>query len=410
MKDIRKIFNIKKTKSKDKSLFNIWEVIIIALAIGILSSVVVGYSVYKYMTITNEDYRELNDVIETYNKIKNEYFEDVSNSELADAAIDGMLNYLDERYSEYLDDESSKDLSDRLKGTYKGIGVLLKQLENNKIVVEEIYKGTPAEKSGLQVGDQVLAINDFVVKSDSDINEITAIIKEEDKETNLVVLREKEKLQFKIEVKSIETPLLKEVFERNNKKIGYIDLDAFTATSVSQFKIALLDLETQGIDSLVIDLRTNTGGYLNSAKDIASMFLKKGKIIYSLESKNSREVVYDKTREERDYPIVVLVNEATASASEILASSLKESYGALLVGMKTYGKGRVQQTSKLSDNSMIKYTTAKWCTPSGESIDGIGITPGISIQTTEKYLESHAFEDDVQLHKVLEVLSNNNMS
>ena len=135
------------------------------------------------------------------------------------------------------------------------------------------------------------------------------------------------------------------------------------------------------------------------------MFLKRGKVIYSLEMKDKTSEVKDNTKEYRTYPIVVLVNGATASASEILTAALKESYGAIVVGTKTYGKGKVQQTSKLSDDTVIKYTTAMWYTPSGESIDEVGITPGVIVELDSKYYQDATYENDNQLQTALSVLS-----
>lgn len=155
---------------------------------------------------------------------------------------------------------------------------------------------------------------------------------------------------------------------------------------------------------MVIDVRNNAGGYLISAKEIASMFLEKEKIIYSLQEKDKTQTYKDTTSEKRDYPVVVLINEYSASASEILTSALKESYNATLVGKKSYGKGKVQQTLNLEDGSMAKYTTAKWLTPNGKCIDGVGITPDYEIDLDVD--ENNQTIVDTQLNKAIEILKN----
>ena len=144
------------------------------------------------------------------------------------------------------------------------------------------------------------------------------------------------------------------------------------------------------------------------AEETLELFIKKGKVLYSLEEKSNKTIIYDESNEKRTYPIVVLIDNASASASEILASSLKESYGAVLVGVNTYGKGKVQQTSTLNDDSMVKYTTAKWYTPNGNSIDEIGIKPGVYVELTEKYANNPSDETDDQLQKAIDVVSKMN--
>ena len=159
-----------------------------------------------------------------------------------------------------------------------------------------------------------------------------------------------------------------------------ISISVFASNTTKQFKKELNKLEKEKIDSLIIDLRDNTGGYLSSATEIASMFLPKNKIIYQLSSKGIKEPILDETKEKRTYPIVVLINETSASASEILTSALKESYKATIVGVKSYGKGTVQKAYNLKDGTMYKYTIQKWLTPKGTSIDNVGISPDIEVE------------------------------
>ena len=176
-------------------------------------------------------------------------------------------------------------------------------------------------------------------------------------------------------------------------------IDKFNQTVYDQFKKQLNSIEKDNIDGLIIDLRNNTGGYLNAASKMAELFLKDGKIIYSLNEKSGNKIYEDKTMESRSYPISVLVNGNTASASEILAAALRDSYGAKLVGSKTYGKGKVQKTSKLSNGTMYKYTSAKWLTPDGECIDEVGLIPDLEVN----YLDDLTV--DLVYEKALEDIS-----
>ena len=165
-------------------------------------------------------------------------------------------------------------------------------------------------------------------------------------------------------------------------------------------------MESEGIDSLIIDVRYNTGGYLTSCTNIIELFLEKGKLMYTIKSKKDSIDYKDTTDTKREYPIVVLINGSSASASEILASSLKYSYGATIVGTKSYGKGKVQTTGTLEDGTMIKYTSARWFMPNGECLDEKGLEPDIKVELSEEYKNNPIEENDNQLNEALKILSN----
>ncbi len=405
MKKIRKIFNIKKKKDKrqEKSVFNAWEVVVIALSVAIFSGTVVGITMYRFNGAFHAT-KEINDILDTYKKIEDEYYEDVNLGELADAAVAGMLNYLDEKYSQYLDADSTTSLQDRLSGKYQGIGIGIMR-KDDVIEITNVYDDTPASQAGIQVGDVILKVNDYEVTLNTPVSDLSEMIKNMESEVILTLKRGDETLTKTIAIDTLEVPLDYEIYTENDKKIGYISIETFSDTAASQVEKIINKFDEQGIAGLILDVRFNTGGYLNAARDIASLFLKKGKIIYSLESKNSKTIVKDKTNMEKSYPIAVLVNQGTASASEVLAAALKESYGATLIGEPTYGKGKVQQTSTLSDDTMIKYTTAKWFTPSGDSVDGVGIAPGIYVELSEEYYKNPVEKNDNQLTYAREFLA-----
>ena len=315
---------------------------------------------------------------------------------MIDAAIAAMLKYLGEDYSTYLNQTETDSLSNKLSGTFKGIGISI--TNGNEIV--KVYEDTPAFKAGLKENDKIIRINDTDTEGKNQI-EVANLI-DKTKENTLVVSRDGAELTFKVIPEEINTPLTTQVYEKNDKKIGYIYIEAFTENVGEEFKKSLEDLEQQGITSLIIDVRENTGGYLKGATEIASLFLEKGKNIYSLEGKDGVTTYKDETDEKRDYPIILLINENTASASEVLAAALQDSYGAKLVGKISYGKGKVQQTKQLEDGSMVKYTSARWLTPEGECIDGFGLAPHYEEDIVQN--EDGTYTDN-QLNKAIELLS-----
>lgn len=404
MKDIREKFNIK--KSNNSSLFSLSELVLICLTFSAICCFLTAMVVNKLNTtgFTKDSARD--DILSTYNKIKNSYYEQVDNNEVADAAINGMLDFLNEKYSVYMDSDDSNDLQDKLKGSYSGLGIGIIKDKDGNTVISEVYDNTPASSSGVKKDDIITEVNGMKVDKDVSNDEVVSAIKDEDI-VDLVVLRDDKEHIFKIKKSIVDYPVvITKTFNKDEKNIGYIHLSTFSSTAESQVRKSLEKLEKEGIDSLVFDLRANSGGYLSSATGIANAFLAKGSVIYSLDGKDVKEKVLDDTKEKRTYEIVVLIDSNTASASELLAAALHDSYGALLIGHTSYGKGKVQEMSSLSDDTMIKFTTAKWLTPSGDSIDTIGLTPNITVDLTEKYAKDPTDENDEQLQMALYVLSN----
>lgn len=410
-----KASKINKFKEKQKKLksnngiqgFKLYEVIIITIITGILCSIATGFIFYKkYETSAIASYENLsnnknvNEFLQVYASIIKEYYQDVNEEELVDSAINAMFSYLGDNYSEHLSKDETSSLLEQLAGEYQGIGV---EIYQDKIIYN-VFDDSPAKEAGLQKGDKIIKVNNEDV-SEKDNSYVATKIKNENDKVEITILRNNEEKKVTVKKDKLYIPsVTSKVIEEENKKIGYIDITTFSNTTSKQVKKALLSLENDNIDSLVIDVRNNAGGYLISAKEIASMFLEKEKIIYSLQEKDKTQTYKDTTSEKRDYPVVVLINEYSASASEILTSALKESYNATLVGKKSYGKGKVQQTLNLEDGSMAKYTTAKWLTPNGKCIDGVGITPDYEINLDVD--ENNQTIVDTQLNKAIEILKN----
>lgn len=387
---------------KSNKGFNLISVVIIICITSLISAITAGVIVTNNYNTTYEvlvDDKNLNEFIKTYSNIINNYYEDIDKEKMLNEAIEAMLKYLGDNYTTYMNDAQSKELEEKLSGTYQGIGVTI----SNKEIIK-VAKNSPAETAGLQVGDIFVKVDNIEI-TDENSNTIGVLIRYSGKESvNITINRNGENFDFNVKIGTVEEPAVSyEILENN---IGYMSISIFSRPLTNQVEDALKELETKGMNKLIIDLRNNTGGYLDSAETTASLFLKKGKLIYSLKDKDSKEDYKDTTDTNREYPIVVLINNNSASSSEILAAALKDSYGAILVGENSYGKGKVQQTYTLEDGSMAKYTSAKWLRPNGECIDGIGLKPDYEVSLEYQYDENgnEVATIDQQLIKAIEVI------
>lgn len=396
-------------KEKNYRGFSLAWVIGIVVVTSIISGITTGVIVYNnnrlsynmtYGDLSND--KELNEFLTVYANILSDYYEDVDTGELLDKAIAGMMDYLGDDYSTYLDDETTAELFESLSGEYKGIGV---SINNTDKSIVEVYKNTPASKAGIETGDIIVGFNNTDVTNMS-ATEVVEMIKNSTGNFTLQLKRGEQTITVTLKNETLIAPNT-DYYMIENTNIGYLYMETFSNTLATQVKSALEEMEKNGMTSLIIDLRNNTGGYLNSASDVASIFLEKGKRIYSLEYQNEVNHYNDETREHKEYNIVVLINENTASAAEILAAALKESYGATIVGETSFGKGKVQQTMQLDDGSMVKYTSAYWLTPNGTCIDEIGINPDYYVTNEEITDENGTITgiNDLQLQKAIEILN-----
>ena len=385
-----------------KNKFNLMEVIAIIIITCIFGMCLGGILMYRKGSLNMGIKKELNEFVDTYTEILNEYYTDIEADGLLEAGISGMIGYLGDPYSVYMDEEASNAFNEQVSGEYVGIGTEIVQYTDGKIEILDAYIDGPAYKAGLRNGDILIKVNDEDI-SEKTLTEVSNLVKgEEGTYVKLTIKREEEEKEFKVKRGSIDiVSVTKELIEYKDKKIGYLIINIFAANTNKQFESKLKELEKEGIDSLIIDVRGNSGGYLSTVTDILSLFLEKDDLIYQLKTKDKIEKIYDKTEESRDYKISVLVNGGSASASELLASALMESYDAYVVGTLTYGKSKVQKTQGLSNGSSIKYTFQEWLTPNGESVDQKGLEP--------EYVVTYQASDtenlyDSQLQKALEVI------
>lgn len=401
-KEKEKITNMPKEKKiknkKDKiATFNLIEVIVIIIMTSLVVSVSTGIIVYKNYykidkTSSNKDY--LKELEYAYNNILNSYVEKVDEKELTNAAIKGMYNYLGDPYTSYLDKDSTDNLMDRLKGEYNGIGVEITTNESGTVVMT-VFENSPAEEAGIMVGDIITKVKGVDVNGKT-TSEVSNMIKSTNGNVEIEVNRGGITKTLTLKVSTVS---IKSVVKNKYDKTGYLRIETFSNTTYKQFKESLETLEKDGIENLIVDVRNNGGGFLNSAVEIAELFVEKGKPIYGLQTKDKKEMYKDTTKEKRDYKVIVLINGGSASASEVLAAALKESYGATLLGTKSYGKGTVQDTSELESGGMIKYTTAYWLTPKGVTINEKGLAPDIEV--TGSFKDEMTLENDVELQTAI---------
>ena len=403
-KDKKKKIGIFSKEKESYSFDEVFSITIFSLLLGVLAC-------FSVLTILNKgkNYfvlsKELAKFVDAYDAIVNNYYKEVDKDKLVESAINGMVSSIGDEYTSYSDKDVTDNFNETVNGKYMGIGALIMKSEKD-LVIYKVFEDSPSYRAGLKDGDIILKLDDKDTK-DMSVNDIASIVKNDtNKEVKLLVKRGEENLDITIVKDMVELPVVSgKVINHNDKKIGYISLSIFSSVASEQFNKELVKLEKEGISGLVIDVRGNSGGYLTTVTDIVSYFLKKGDIIYKLEVNDKVTVRKDKTKESRDYPVAVLIDKNSASASEILASSIKESYNGYVVGTNSYGKGTVQQTLVLSDGSMIKYTIEKWLTPLGNWINEEGVIPTNYVELSSEYLNNPVFENDNQLNKALELVS-----
>lgn len=405
-----KNLKFKKNSDPDKRKFTASETIllvIMTLVIGVLLGSLLGKTniVTKKTVLTDENLIEF---VENYNYILNNYYKEIDKKDLIGKAIAGMMDSLDDPYSMYFDKTESENFSITLDGSYQGVGVqVLKNEEDGNILITAVFKNSPAEIAGLKAGDLVIKLNGESVSNYS-AEDFSQKVKNGESDTfKLTILRDEKEKEVVLK-KSLVTlsSVTSEIYEKNDKKIGYIYIGVFANNTYFQFKDILDELEKEKIDSLIIDVRGNTGGHLTAVDSILDIFLTKEQKMYGFEQNGKKEFVYGTGTQNKDYDIVLLGDEVSASASEVLISSLKENLDAQFFGKKTYGKGTVQEMVSLSDGSQYKITIKKWLTPKGNWIDDTkGIVPDKEVELDEKYFETYKSEDDSQLDYAIKYLS-----
>ena len=334
--------------------------------------------------------------------IDENYIGDVDEETLEEGIYKGYIQGLEDPYSVYYNEEETKDLYETTEGEYSGIGAVLSQdLESGVITLVQIYEDSPAAKAGLKDNDILTKVGDIEVTG-MDLSEVVTYIKgEKGTDVDLSVLRgeDAEEITVTATRDTVEAQTVK--YEMLEGQTGYLSVSEFDSVTYAQYEEALNELTAQGMTGLIVDLRNNPGGNLNTVCEMLDLVLPKGTIVYTEDKDGKRETATSDDEHQINVPMVVLVNGNSASASEIYAGAIQDYGIGKIVGTQTYGKGVVQQIFDLGDGTSVKLTIAEYFTPNGRSIDGEGITPDVEV---EYEADENNPEADNQLEKALEVM------
>lgn len=388
-----------------KKAYSLLQVILIIFISSIISGLTIGVIINKNNeasdTGTVEHSPELQTFINAYNNLLKDYYEEIDEKQLVNSAINGMASYLNDTYTAFLDSSSAGNLIKQLDGEYVGIGI---KHSGNTII--EVLPGSPAEKAGIQVNDVISTINEVEVSAEN-VNYLLELVNNSKEKIDIGILRFNQSMLFTIKVEPIQIQnVISSVIENTN--IGYIKIKAFARSVSALATEELKRLVANNISGIIVDLRGNTGGYLDEAFSTSSLFTPDNAIIYSISSSKGKKSYYDNNSYSVSVPIIILTNGSTASAAEIMVAALKDNNMATIVGTKTYGKGKVQHTYQLDGGGIFKYTSSKWLRPNGECIDNVGIIPDIEVSQEYTYnyetgeISNH---QDTQLLKAIELLS-----
>ena len=380
----------------------ILKTIIAVLLIAIISSISTLGLIYYALGFNEQGLSNLMRFITAYRFIETKYVNDTDDVKLIDAAIDGMVKSLNDPHSNYLSPKMYKTLMEQTEGSFAGIGVIMGMDNEQKIHIVGIMENSPGQKAGLQEGDEILAV-DGVPVTQMAFDEVAAHVRgQAGTDVVLTIMRDNANQDITITRDNIKLKTVGHKMLDNN--IGYIQIVSFSEDTANEFNEAYNDLKNQGMKALVLDLRNNPGGLLTTCVEIAKKLVPKGEIVSIVDKQGNKET-YSSSLEAPEYPLAVLINKNSASASEILSGAIQDTKAGTIIGNTSYGKGSVQTILPMFEDDAVKLTIAKYYTPSGRSIDGTGITPDIEINLDENATS------DTQLDKALEVLKaqlNNN--
>ena len=403
-------------EKQEETAQKIYKVIMLVILTAFITFMITSLSMYTYFkqNPTLQFVEGEKSDIDTYlSKVKkaidkNFLWQDkIDEEKLKDGAIKGYVEGLGDKYTEYISKDEMKKFTENINGSFMGIGIyMIADESSGKIIVHHPISDSPAYKAGIKAGDVIVSV-DGVEYGYDELNTIADHIKgEAGTKVKLVIERDGKNIDFEIERAKIETnPITSKMLE---KDIGYLNLPSFDKDVSKKLKEKIDDLIAKGAKSLILDLRNNGGGMVDECEEITDLFLDKDKTIMTTKDKKGNvQKSVTKNKKTYDLPLVILVNENTASASEILTGALKDNNRIKVIGTKTYGKGVIQSVFNLSDGSGLKITTAEYFTPNGIEINKKGITPDIEVKLPDTVKSVYAVEekDDTQLKKAIEELS-----
>lgn len=401
-------------KQKRQNIYRVIMLIVLTAVITFMVTTIAMYSKFQNsgsLSSNGSSSSSENTLVKTLQSFKaminKLYIGDVDEDAMIEGALKGYVEGLGDPYTEYYTKEEMADLREELNSEYVGIGVYIgNNAVDNTIVIAGTIKSSPAEEAGLKAGDVVEKIDD-VSYTGKQLSEATKVLKAEEGTTvKLTILRDEKEIEINITRRKITVEHVSSKMMDNN--VAYIKIDSFDNNVADSFKSQLTDLMKGNVNGIIIDLRSNGGGIVTEATDIADLFLEKDETILITKSKKDNEEKITKSKQEpivKNTPVVILVNEATASASEILAGALKDKYNATIVGKTTYGKGVIQSLYNLTDGSGLKITTDEYFTPNHNKIQKTGITPDVEVDLTKDADGNYETGDkDAQLLKAIEVI------
>lgn len=376
------------------------------LVVIVLTFCVVVTGTVGAVLLTNKGH--LGRLYNVWHLIDQQYLQDTTSEQLVDGAMKGIVESLDDPYSQYLDAEENKELYEQLEGKFGGVGIVLSLIDPEKLTVARPIKNSPAIKAGIEAGDQIIKIDD-VETSTIDQEKAVALMRgEPGTKVTVIVYREsmKQNLSFTLTREVIVVPTVETTSLPGNPGLAYINISQFSSDTGNELGTALANMDISKYKGIVLDLRYNHGGELNAAVTVASYFINSGPVVHIVDKKGNTETK-STNQAYLNMPLVVLVNDETASASEIVAGAIKDNGTGLLIGTKTFGKGIVQTIFPLDGGTSVKLTTAKYLTPNKQDIHKKGIEPDVKSELKEKETATTSPADgkfDTQLTKAIEVL------
>jgi len=330
------------------------------------------------------------------------YEDEIESDKLTEGLMTGYVDALGDAYSVYYDEKATAELQESTEGEYSGIGAVLSQdIDTNTITLTNIYEDSPAEEAGLKEHDVLYKVNGEDITNQSLTEVVSQIKGEEGTDVEITVLRGEDYDEVTVTATRRKVEAQTVTFEMKEGNIGYIRVTEFDKVTYGQYQEALETLESQGMEGLVVDLRSNPGGNLSTVCDMLDLMLSEGTIVYTEDKNGRRDTQTSDDEHKFEKPLVVLVNQYSASASEIYAGAIQDYGIGRIIGTTTYGKGVVQQLFDLGDGTCLKLTISEYFTPNGRSINGIGIEPDVEV----KYeADENDEEADNQLEKAIEVV------
>lgn len=398
-------------KNKKQGIYKIVMIVVLTMFITFM---ITSISLYMYfvknpvsISLNSFSTTNIDSTLKKYREIIDKYYlGEVDDEKLEEGAIKGYIEGLGDPYTEYISKEDMESYLDDTMGNFVGIGIyMIKNTEYDKIQVLSTIKGGPAEKAGIQAGDIILNVAGVEYSADDMTTASNNIKGEEGTKVSIEILRGAETIKYELTREKVKVNQVEGKVLENN--IGYIKFTSFDESTADDFKAKFEELNKQGLKSLIIDLRNNGGGIVDEALEIADYIVEKDSVLlYEVDKENNETVKKAEKDPIINMPIVILTNENTASASEILAGALKDLGKAKTVGTTTYGKGVIQQILKLSDGSGLKITIEEYQTPNRNKINGVGIDPDVEVELPMDVNSLLEIEEskDTQLKKAIEVL------